>query len=119
MKRRPPRSTLFPYTTLFRSGRNAGSSLRRNKTGLERLGGSDQEPISRAVCSIVPEISPDRWSKRHTWALQPPENRHFITSENCQPTPCYGVVSDQHLTNTILPSLEGGGYGVGKVLRSY
>src|SRR3712207_7898018 len=23
MKRRPPRSTLFPYTTLFRSGRDA------------------------------------------------------------------------------------------------
>src|SRR5438034_9825767 len=25
MLRRPPRSTLFPYTTLFRSGRRAGS----------------------------------------------------------------------------------------------
>ena len=24
MIRRPPRSTLFPYTTLFRSGRSAG-----------------------------------------------------------------------------------------------
>src|SRR6266496_741731 len=29
MIRRPPRSTLFPYTTLFRSGRNQGVSLRR------------------------------------------------------------------------------------------
>src|SRR3712207_7865586 len=28
MIRRPPRSTLFPYTTLFRSGRGAGDSLR-------------------------------------------------------------------------------------------
>src|SRR2546422_7688732 len=26
MIRRPPRSTLFPYTTLFRSGRDAGRS---------------------------------------------------------------------------------------------
>src|SRR3989442_3992505 len=26
MKRRPPRSTLFPYTTLFRSARTAGHS---------------------------------------------------------------------------------------------
>src|SRR3712207_7958409 len=29
MIRRPPRSTLFPYTTLFRSGRTSGRSLQR------------------------------------------------------------------------------------------
>src|SRR5256885_6912275 len=29
MIRRPPRSTLFPYTTLFRSPRQAGCPLRR------------------------------------------------------------------------------------------
>src|SRR5258708_20402788 len=29
MIRRPPRSTLFPYTTLFRSGRGASASHRR------------------------------------------------------------------------------------------
>src|SRR2546427_9257353 len=36
MIRRPPRSTLFPYTTLFRSG---GRRLMRNRllAGLERL----------------------------------------------------------------------------------
>src|SRR5215208_7443491 len=28
MIRRPPRSTLFPYTTLFRSGRGGGSGCR-------------------------------------------------------------------------------------------
>src|SRR2546427_6180994 len=27
MIRRPPRSTLFPYTTLFRSGRNLGAAV--------------------------------------------------------------------------------------------
>src|SRR2546426_10528046 len=30
MIRRPPRSTLFPYTTLFRSGRRASSPLTRS-----------------------------------------------------------------------------------------
>src|SRR3989442_15496080 len=30
MIRRPPRSTLFPYTTLFRSIRTSGATLRRN-----------------------------------------------------------------------------------------
>src|SRR5215510_15822511 len=32
MKRRPPRSTLFPYTTLFRS-RGAGPGRRRRRRG--------------------------------------------------------------------------------------
>src|SRR6202162_6639527 len=32
MIRRPPRSTLFPYTTLFRSSRNAGASCAANWT---------------------------------------------------------------------------------------
>src|SRR5438094_7018780 len=30
--RRPPRSTLFPYTTLFRSGSRSGDSLRMSST---------------------------------------------------------------------------------------
>src|SRR3712207_7116451 len=33
MIRRPPRSTLFPYTTLFRSGEAEGRSLRLDKGG--------------------------------------------------------------------------------------
>src|SRR2546427_9182493 len=32
MIRRPPRSTLFPYTTLFRSARESGYSLPRNSS---------------------------------------------------------------------------------------
>src|SRR2546430_17443915 len=40
MIRRPPRSTLFPYTTLFRSGKRAHQeSLRRGELGVrDRLG---------------------------------------------------------------------------------
>src|SRR3712207_6976325 len=36
MIRRPPRSTLFPYTTLFRSGPLAGGSRRRRAPALLR-----------------------------------------------------------------------------------
>src|SRR5574340_1534712 len=36
MIRRPPRSTLFPYTTLFRSGRFAGVSIARLDGGGRR-----------------------------------------------------------------------------------
>src|SRR3712207_7089601 len=36
MIRRPPRSTLFPYTTLFRSGGPAGSETRRQRARLRK-----------------------------------------------------------------------------------
>src|SRR5688572_32277590 len=38
MIRRPPRSTLFPYTTLFRSGRGAGGRSRRCACAIARSG---------------------------------------------------------------------------------
>src|SRR3712207_6952226 len=37
MIRRPPRSTLFPYTTLFRSGAEATVSLEDHETPQERI----------------------------------------------------------------------------------
>src|SRR3990167_2601211 len=39
MIRRPPRSTLFPYTTLFRSYRSGGGAAARTGGGLPRHGG--------------------------------------------------------------------------------
>src|SRR2546427_9587002 len=36
MIRRPPRSTLFPYTTLFRSGERAGRAVATHRPGRER-----------------------------------------------------------------------------------
>src|SRR5256885_11022495 len=43
MIRRPPRSTLFPYTTLFRSGTD----------GLEKLYGSPQQIVKEMQLRIV------------------------------------------------------------------
>src|SRR5690242_21501185 len=42
MIRRPPRSTLFPYTTLFRSGRGfgCGAGDERSGRGVQRRGGT-------------------------------------------------------------------------------
>src|SRR5258708_26565856 len=39
MIRRPPRSTLFPYTTLFRSSRRKRGRLRRRRRWHARFGG--------------------------------------------------------------------------------
>src|SRR5690349_22207311 len=52
MIRRPPRSTLFPYTTLFRSVavRDVERSCRRPfRELLSRLSGDDPETVSDAV----------------------------------------------------------------------
>src|SRR3712207_7022874 len=48
MIRRPPRSTLFPYTTLFRSGRDVLAAHRREPLQLRgRVGLAVQEPARR------------------------------------------------------------------------
>src|SRR5689334_24180492 len=57
MIRRPPRSTLFPYTTLFRS---ATSSARPPATRR----GAD------GTCTATPGRSPSRRSEEHTSELQ-------------------------------------------------
>src|SRR3712207_7089529 len=57
MIRRPPRSTLFPYTTLFRSGASFGTHREEQQQGI-RLHPSDHEVQGRqrlrvAVVGVV------------------------------------------------------------------
>src|SRR5256885_11543339 len=70
MIRRPPRSTLFPYTTLFRSkqahlGHKAGGDL-WSRRRVARLGGSFN---SRSTARTAPQRS-----EEHTSELQSPCN---------------------------------------------
>src|SRR5258708_8649462 len=68
MIRRPPRSTLFPYTTLFRSsGRWTG--------GASPSCGSQQKPATRLRDTSLLRISrtPGR-SEEHTSELQSPDH---------------------------------------------
>src|SRR5205807_8385810 len=69
MLRRPPRSTLFPYTTLFRSTRCVvlhllAASLRRWRP---RQGIGDSKALKNPVCATVR-------SEEHTSELQSPCN---------------------------------------------
>src|SRR2546426_7739426 len=66
MIRRPPRSTLFPYTTLFRSRRCATATVGWSEPG--RMARRSSRPISK----ITP-WSPQR-SEEHTSELQSPCN---------------------------------------------
>src|SRR5256885_3549813 len=67
MIRRPPRSTLFPYTTLFRSRRPPAA-----RALAERPRGRDHDPTPeqlRALLVVVPARS-----EEHTSELQSPCN---------------------------------------------
>src|SRR5262245_64342358 len=71
MIRRPPRSTLFPYTTLFRSDYAAAESLFRRELALsERLDPSDSF-IRERLTSLG-----DLRSEEHTSELQ--SLRHLV-----------------------------------------
>src|SRR3989442_11298114 len=64
MIRRPPRSTLFPYTTLFRSGRDRpAASLFQSVSGRHR------DHLARKLGQFVLLVAADR-SEEHTSELQ-------------------------------------------------
>src|SRR5207247_3245001 len=88
MIRRPPKSTLFPYTTLFRSVMNSFWSLRNLilllllVTMLPRLGSADRkstrlnsshEWISYAVFCLKKKINKQKESKK----LKPDNNKNM------------------------------------------
>src|SRR3712207_6883841 len=75
MIRRPPRSTLFPYTTLFRSGENlsgaVGPSGPRCEIHLHGpvVGGGGDERRQAGDERALADLRPDR-SEEHTSELQ-------------------------------------------------
>src|SRR5256885_7256021 len=83
MIRRPPRSTLFPYTTLFRSPANAGASLSSLALSQQLRKSSRPAPpkqtsLPRPPASRSPPGPPrrrsDPRSEEHTSELQSPCN---------------------------------------------
>src|SRR3712207_8552987 len=75
MIRRPPRSTLFPYTTLFRSWQGAGQSLALGST--LRGGGwwqacqsSPFSPQASSIPCLHGEVATVGRSEEHTSELQ-------------------------------------------------
>src|SRR2546426_12147449 len=56
MIRRPPRSTLFPYTTLFRSAGHVTPRETLDDSGPRRRGGSVRVPVVRASAPVSAAI---------------------------------------------------------------
>src|SRR5947208_6352132 len=70
MIRRPPRSTLFPYTTLFRSGVAWGESVRK---GVRRVQDHLIERCDPAAARHAGDHRRER-SEEHTSELQSPDH---------------------------------------------
>src|SRR5689334_23798324 len=82
MLRRPPRSTLFPYTTLFRShGRPTRCTARQRAADDARESGPDrasrrrrrerrQRDAALREVRLLPHDQPERRSEEHTSELQ-------------------------------------------------
>src|SRR5258708_26619683 len=62
MIRRPPRSTLFPYTTLFRSGLHRGAGM------------ADNQPVRPPAFRHHRRPASGRRSEEHTSELQSPDH---------------------------------------------
>src|SRR5256885_10244558 len=76
MIRRPPRSTLFPYTTLFRSQQRQTSSPGSVISSSRQVGATVRTPSGAVIA--IPDPSGltvrDRRSEEHTSELQSPCN---------------------------------------------
>src|SRR5258708_22243608 len=70
MIRRPPRSTLFPYTTLFRSREHEGPVVRRAPPAAYRPGRLPA-PVAESAARLARRR---RRSEEHTSELQSPDH---------------------------------------------
>src|SRR2546430_3961123 len=75
MIRRPPRSTLFPYTTLFRSAIIPGQVSRKLRSFFERDGWRSLRRALASICLMRSRVTAsDRRSEEHTSELQSQSN---------------------------------------------
>src|SRR5256885_12626893 len=75
MIRRPPRSTLFPYTTLFRSVQQALSVDQAVSAGQHATGAEMADMAGLLQGLLEPGLGTGRWrSEEHTSELQSPCN---------------------------------------------
>src|SRR5258708_20484985 len=97
MIRRPPRSTLFPYTTLFRS------PLRGGRRGRGARGRRQHGPAAPRVGKGLPGAGPRR-SEEHTSELQSPDHLVCRLLLEKKKKPTHKVEPQSDLTPTVSTS---------------
>src|SRR5258708_24462568 len=94
MIRRPPRSTLFPYTTLFRSTRRSRTATSTPHPEPDDVQQPRHGPVGRDGVAVHRLVRDER-SEEHTSELQSPD--HLVCrlllekKKNKQPAPCATV----------------------------
>src|SRR2546430_4232512 len=81
MIRRPPRSTLFPYTTLFRSAHHGGGFNARNSAQLGEDGVVEINPA--LVCAVTLRREPDL-GHRHLVSIETDRKSTRLNSSHSQ-----------------------------------
>src|SRR5256885_5680224 len=86
MIRRPPRSTLFPYTTLFRSGGEAGLEytlplLRGRGAGSETRRSEEHTSELQSPCNLVCRLLLEKKKKKKKNASDTIKNRNTQSGE--------------------------------------
>src|SRR2546430_11837067 len=76
MIRRPPRSTLFPYTTLFRPPPRPAAPHDRQKAGIDDEQETKEDVVLQAVVRLPRDVDREeqRRSEEHTSELQSQSN---------------------------------------------
>src|SRR5258708_31610960 len=95
MIRRPPRSTLFPYTTLFRSPQEGSSNFRETFRLPQLLLSLETAPRRAQIRSLYARPEPHRQLRRarseeHTSELQSPDHlvcRLLLEKKKQHPSP--------------------------------
>src|SRR5256885_7358703 len=122
MIRRPPRSTLFPYTTLFRSISVIGAGYVGLTTAaclaeighIVRCADNDERKLEILQSGQLPFFEPHLRSEEHTSELQSPCNLvcrlllekkklsiHLLTPASGLPTAAHIPLEDAHTESTV------------------
>src|SRR5256885_9651674 len=97
MIRRPPRSTLFPYTTLFRSPTLGAVRRRKPRSPLA---------VRRSIIAAAPKKRAPGRSEEHTSELQSPCNlvcRLLLEKKKRNQPFSHGIYALRHLKHCSLP----------------
>src|SRR5256885_4703899 len=94
MIRRPPRSTLFPYTTLFRSGmcRYAmGSRARHHGKGQSSERSEEHTSELQSPCNLVCRLLLEKKKKKYQDVVMTESNTHHVRSAYFSSASCHYV----------------------------